>query len=289
METPDPISIIYNFHQDDAIWRQAVRQALARYEGESKKIEVLHDHVEAAWKLRHAIRKQESYTRATYPMIPPTPQTTPQQALRYVIEGIEYAHRENPPTAAHAAPIWNGLYAGTWSIIDHYEQHGRRYFFLYKTDAGELDPLHLTPLQRGALSCLSRGLSDAEIATTLGTKLDAASALVRGVKKKLRIPLRRDLIGLNERCLRTIDLSSGDLQCALLYSTTALTEAIPGSVSNAERDILYLQIAGKNNNEIAQIRRVAYKTVSNQVAAAYSKLNVRTCGEMLHNLRAACR
>jgi DNA-binding CsgD family transcriptional regulator len=285
----DTISIAYSLTHDDTVWRQSVTRALGRSEGENNRIDVLRVHVEAASKLRQAIRRHEGCTQAAYPMIPHGHPMTPQQALRYVIDGIECARGEAPQVAANAGEIWDGLYAGRWSIVDYYEQHGRRYFFLYRTDAGELDPLRLTPLQRGTLHSLSCGLGDAEIAATLGTKLDAASALVRSVKKKLRIPLRRDLIGLNEGCLRTIYLPSGELACALLYSSTALTEVIPDSISDAERAILQLQIAGKNNNEIARIRRVAYKTVSNQVATAYSKLNVRTCGEMLHNLRAACR
>jgi DNA-binding CsgD family transcriptional regulator len=289
VEPRDLTSIAYSLVLDDEGWQQAVTELLDGGASANKRIDPLRAHVDSASKLRHAIRKHEQCTRALFPMIPYRESSTPRDALRYVIAGIAHAHGDAEHSAPNSGEIWNGIYAGTWSIVDHYEQRGRRYFFVYKTDVGELDPLRMTPLQRGALSCLSRGFGDAEIATTLRIKLDAASALVRSVKKKLRIPLRRDVIGLNEQCLRTIYLPSGDLECALLYSSTELSEVIPDSISDAERTILCLQMAGKNNNEIAQIRRVAYKTVSNQVATAYSKLNVRTCGEMLHNLRAACR
>lgn len=287
MDGYDLIALAYSLVQDNAVWRQTVGAALGKHAG-SKRVDILRAHIDSAHRLRQAIGKHEECTRSAFPAIPYREPKSPQEALRYVLAAVEHVHGDVQHGAA-SAEVWEGLYAGRWSIIDHHERHGRRYFFVLETDAGELDPLRFTPLQRRALCGLSRGLSDAEIATALGIKHDAASALVRTVRRKLRIPLRRDVIGLNDQCLRTIHLTSGGLACALLYSSTALSDVIPSSISDAERSILHLQIAGKKNNEIAQIRKVAYKTVSNQVAAAYSKLNVRTCGEMLHNLRVACR
>lgn len=285
MDVSDSISFAYCLDEEDHVWRQVITHVLDDYQGD-KRLEALHAHVATAGQLRRALRLHEHRLRATSAATR-TGTVSLRHILRHLISEVDYA--SPPDTAALARASWDGLYAGTWSVIDYYEHADRRYFFLYCTDAGKLDPLHLTPLQRGALKALSGGLGDADIAAALGVKLDAASALVRTVKKKLRIPVRRDLIGLNEGCLRSVALELEGLACAVLYSTTALTEVIPSSISAAERSILRLQLAGKTNHEIAQIRQVTYKTVSNQVATAYSKLNVRTCGEMLHNLRAASR
>jgi DNA-binding CsgD family transcriptional regulator len=285
MDVSDSISFAYCLDEDDGVWQQVITHVLDDYQGD-KRIEALHAHIAAAGRLRRELRLHEQRFEAISASAHDLART-PRQILRHLISGIDYA--DPPPDSALTRASWEGLYAGTWSVIDHFEHAGRRYFFLYRTDTGDLDPLLLTPLQRGALKALSGGLGDADIAATLGVKLDAASALVRTVKKKLRIPVRRDLIGLNERCLRSVAFALGELACAVLYSTTALAEVIPSSISAAERSIIQLQLAGKNNHEIAQIRQVTYKTVSNQVATAYSKMNVRTCGEMLHNLRAASR
>jgi DNA-binding CsgD family transcriptional regulator len=304
------MSTVLDLGHDDARWEHEARRVLARWHRRGRRLDVLHGQLAAAAALRRAIRVHEECTRAAFPELARDPRGSPRDALRLALAAVvragaargsspeiavpiaadlEEGEPSSEPPLPEADDVWRGLYAGTWSVVDHFELDGRRHFFLFETDTGELDPLRLTPLQRGALAELSRGLSDAEIAAQLHIKLDAASALVRAVKRKLRMPHRKDLIGLNADCLRVRRLQSSGLCCALLYSTNPLSEVIPQTLSVAERNILRLQSEGKSNSEIAQIRQVAYKTVTNQVAAAYAKLNVRTCGQMLHSLRAACR
>lgn len=311
------LALVYDLELDDATWRSKVDRVLASLDGTDCRVDALRAHVEAAAQLRRVIAEYPHCIAATGPEVAscvpvhspiplhsqvvihsrvhsralghPNVPGHPRDRLRSMLESVERTHPHTSPTPAEEAEIWEGVFSGTWSIIDRYERLGRRHLFVYKTDAGKSDPLRMTPMQRRALDCLSRGRSDSEIAATLGIKLDAASALVRVVKRKLRMPIRRDLIGINADCLRPIALCRGELRAAVLYSSIDLAQVLPSSISDAERSILHLQFAGKSNYEIARIRQVAYKTVSNQVAAAYSKLNVRTCGEMLHNLRAACR
>ena len=311
------LALFYDLELDDATWRSRVDRVLASLDETGRRVDTLRAHVEAAARLRRVIAEYPHCMAATGPEVascapvhspiplhsqvmvasrahsrvlgPPNVLIHPRDTLRSMLESVERACADTGPTPAEQAELWEGVFSGTWSIIDHYERLGRRYLFVYKTDAGKSDPLRMTPMQRRALDCLSRGRSDSEIAVALGIKLDAASALVRVIKRKLRMPTRRDLIGINADCLRPIALPGGELSAALLYSSIDLAQVLPPSISDAERSILHLQFAGKSTYEIARIRQVAYKTVSNQVAAAYSKLNVRTCGEMLHNLRAACR
>jgi DNA-binding CsgD family transcriptional regulator len=320
MKIANYLALVYDLELDDATWRSKVDRVLVGVDETGCRVDTLRTHVEAAAQLRRVISEYPHRMAATGPEVAccapvhspiplhsqvmihsrvhsrilghPHVPVHPRDRLRSMLESVERTCADASPTPAEQAQqaeIWEGVSSGTWSIIDHYERLGRRYLFVYKTDAGKSDPLRMTPMQRRALECLSRGRSDSEIAVTLGIKLDAASALVRVIKRKLRMPVRRDLIGINADCLRPIALPGGELWAALLYSSTDLAQVLPPSISDAERSILHLQFAGKSNYEIAQIRQVAYKTVSNQVAAAYSKLNVRTCGEMLHNLRVACR
>jgi len=311
MKLAGHIALVYDLELDDATWRSKIDRVLASLDGAGCQVDVLRAHVEAAVQLRRGIAEYPHRMMAAGPEVAawvhsriplrsqvmmhsrvlgrPNVPVRPRDKLRAMLESVERTHGHTSPTPAEEAEIWEGVFSGTWSIIDHYERLGRRYLFVYNTDAGESDPLRMTPMQRRALDSLSRGRSDSEIAATLGIKLDAASALVRVVKRKLRMPIRRDLIGINADCLRPIALCRGEFRAAVLYSSIDVAQVLPSSISDAERNILHLQFAGKSNYEIARIRQVAYKTVSNQVAAAYSKLNVRTCGEMLHFLRAACR
>jgi DNA-binding CsgD family transcriptional regulator len=310
------LELVYDLELDDAAWRSKVDRALTSLDDSGDRVDALRTHVEAAAQLRRAIAEYPHYMAGTGPErtscvsvhspIPlqsqvlihsrglghPDVPVHPRAKLRFMLENAQRTHGQVHPTPAEEAEIWEGVFSGTWSIIDRHERVGRRYLFVYRTDAGRSDPQRMTPMQRRALDCLSRGRSDSEIAAGLGIKLDAASALVRVVKRKLRMPIRRDLVGINADCLRPLAFcrgEAGELRAAVLYSSIDLAQVLPSSISDAESSILHLQFAGKSNYEIARIRQVAYKTVSNQVAAAYSKLNVRSCGEMLHSLRAACR
>ncbi len=54
----------------------------------------------------------------------------------------------------------------------------------------------------------------------------------------------------------------------------------PEVLSEAERAVADLAIAGLSNAEIARRRRVARRTVENQLARIFAKLGVRSRGEL---------
>jgi DNA-binding NarL/FixJ family response regulator len=56
---------------------------------------------------------------------------------------------------------------------------------------------------------------------------------------------------------------------------------LPASLSPAERDVAIAIVAGKTNEEIAAERRSSVRTVANQVASMFRKLQVRSRGELV--------
>lgn len=57
-------------------------------------------------------------------------------------------------------------------------------------------------------------------------------------------------------------------------------------LTDAERDVVMLVILGLSNKEVAEQRACSARTVANQLASAYRKLEVGSRGELVARLRA---
>src|SRR5262249_9695883 len=159
------LALVYDLELDDATWRSKLDRVLASLDGTGCRVDTLRAHVEAAAQLRRVIAEYPHCIAATGPEaapcvpvhspIPPHSRVVihsrvlghpnvrvhPRDRLRSMLESIKRTHTHTSPTPAEDAEIWEGVFSGTWSIIDHYERLGRRYLFVYKTDAGKSDPL----------------------------------------------------------------------------------------------------------------------------------------------------
>ena len=138
MDIVDYLALIYDLDLDDAPWRTRLDAAAAR--GNHRADAAVHHHLQTARQIR-----SEIMAHAPRAMNGPFP---PRSLLRTLLECVE-------PVAVKRTDddhrIWEGVAAGTWSIIDHHERLGRRYLFVSRTDAGARDPLRLTPMQGRAL------------------------------------------------------------------------------------------------------------------------------------------
>jgi len=71
----------------------------------------------------------------------------------------------------------------------------------------------------------------------------------------------------------------GELRFALLtYEISDAARRPP--LTDAEREVLQAIVAGRTNGEIAAMRGTAPRTVANQVARVFQKLNVRSRAEL---------
>jgi DNA-binding CsgD family transcriptional regulator len=60
---------------------------------------------------------------------------------------------------------------------------------------------------------------------------------------------------------------------------------VPSSLTNAERVVALLVLEGRSDAEIAAMRGVSKRTVANQVASIFRKLDVRSRVELAARLR----
>lgn len=72
-------------------------------------------------------------------------------------------------------------------------------------------------------------------------------------------------------CSSTVDLG-GDEYLVLSFPVPAWS--LPGDLSTAERDIALAILKGASNETIAQERDTSVRTVANQIAAIFAKLDV---------------
>ncbi len=60
-------------------------------------------------------------------------------------------------------------------------------------------------------------------------------------------------------------------------------------LTDAERDVVMLVLLGLSNQEVAERRACSVRTVANQLASAYRKLEVGSRGELVARLRGSGR
>ncbi|MEO6952944.1 MAG: LuxR C-terminal-related transcriptional regulator [Polyangia bacterium] len=103
------------------------------------------------------------------------------------------AAKKSAHDADRALEIWQGLVAGKWSLVDHFDSDGKR-FVLAMKNAPEVDPrVDLTPLERRVSSLASMGHRDKEIAYSLGITMPSVAAALHRARTKIGVTSRAAL------------------------------------------------------------------------------------------------
>jgi DNA-binding CsgD family transcriptional regulator len=100
--------------------------------------------------------------------------------------------RREPPERAIA--LWRGLVSGKWSLVDHFDEAGRRYIIARRNDPQVRDPRALTERERQVALQLSRGLGNKQIAFALDLSVNTVAHHVRRVQRKLGFESRVELV-----------------------------------------------------------------------------------------------
>ena len=80
--------------------------------------------------------------------------------------------------------------------------------------------------------------------------------------------------------VRVSEFSSVDARFAVLSVATPPPEHLP-ALTVAERDVVSLILRGASNRQIAEHRRTSERTVANQIAAIFQKLQVGSRAELV--------
>jgi DNA-binding NarL/FixJ family response regulator len=186
-------------------------------------------------------------------------------------------------TPERALELWEGLVAGRWSLVDHWESEGRRYIAAFANQPEVPDPRSLSPQERIVVRYVVLGSSNKEIAFSLGLPLESVETAVSRILRKLRCRRRSDLVALGQ--LGRWEPASIEVGDAVLDVVSVDTRPHPSALdalTRAERDVVELVLSGHSNRAIARARRSSVNTVANQLRAIYGKVGVTSRAELVH-------
>lgn len=106
------------------------------------------------------------------------------EALRSALVRIDKA-RSRQQSTHESVELWRGLVAGRWSLVEHFERDGRRYYLAHKNDPEVTQDARLTPRERQVLAYAELGNSNKLTAYALGLSTSTVSALLGRARRKI--------------------------------------------------------------------------------------------------------
>jgi DNA-binding CsgD family transcriptional regulator len=119
--------------------------------------------------------------------------TSVRGALRDAARRIDRARTELRDDPRAALDAWRGLVQGRWSLIDHFDNDGRRYVLAVRNDPQIVDPRALSLRERQTAAYAAMGWTNKEIAYALGLPTSTVSTYLGRAKRKLGAETHADL------------------------------------------------------------------------------------------------
>ena len=117
------------------------------------------------------------------------------ERLARAARSIDHARSSRgPDDAREALDLWEGLVDGRWSLVEHFERDGRRYFLAYKNPCDIADPRALTPRERQVVAHIGQGDSNKWAAYELGIREGTVAKLLERALYKLGVSTRHELV-----------------------------------------------------------------------------------------------
>lgn len=181
-----------------------------------------------------------------------------------------------------ALALWQGLVAGEWSLVDHWESGGRRYLAAYRNRPELRDPRALTTTERATLKYLALGATNKDIAFALGLPAGTVSSSVTKVMKKLGVKRRVDLALLADPSrMDRLDVDVADRDVGVLAVCARPRGAAAEVLSIVELEVTSYVARGWSNERIAAERQVSPRTIANQLRSIYDKLGVTSRSQLV--------
>lgn len=105
-------------------------------------------------------------------------------ALQDALVRIEAA-RNDRQGGMRPLGLWSGLVSGRWSLVEHFERDGRRYFLAYRNDPEVASVRALTPREAQVWYYAAMGQSNKLIAYALGLSIPTVAGYLRQARRKL--------------------------------------------------------------------------------------------------------
>jgi DNA-binding NarL/FixJ family response regulator len=208
---------------------------------------------------------------------------TARSVLVRAVEAMEEARstkvRGSPE---RALALWQGLVAGEWSLVEHWESGGRRYLAAYRNRPEIRDPRALTPTECSTLRYLALGATNKDVEFALGLPAGTVSSSVTNILKKLRVKRRVDLAVLADpsRMERLDVITVADREVGVLAVNARPRGAAADALSVVELEVASYVTRGWSNQRIALERQVSPRTIANQLRAVYEKLGITSRSQL---------
>ena len=109
----------------------------------------------------------------------------PGEALRAALVRIDGSRAMRGSDAEQAIDLWGGLVAGRWSLVQHFQRDGRRYFLAYRNDPAVAKVRALTPRELMVWSYAATGRTNRLIAHTLGLSVPTVARHLGRARRKM--------------------------------------------------------------------------------------------------------
>jgi DNA-binding CsgD family transcriptional regulator len=117
-------------------------------------------------------------------------------SLRRAAKAIDRARSRARSNEDEALDLWQGLVAGRWSLVEHFDSDGRRFLVARKNDPHVKDPRALTLRERQVLAYVAMGHPIKLIAYSLGVSPSSVSVSRRIAMRKLALRSTTDVVRL---------------------------------------------------------------------------------------------
>ncbi len=114
-------------------------------------------------------------------------------AARTVEQARSPSLREDAPRALE---LWQGLFAGKWSLVDVFDSDGKRFFVAHANEPAVAEDRRLTRREQQAVMLAAAGHSDALAAYALGIASSTFRVHLRRAMRKLGVKSRVQLVDL---------------------------------------------------------------------------------------------
>jgi DNA-binding NarL/FixJ family response regulator len=211
------------------------------------------------------------------------------ELLRQAVRRIDRARTTAGRTDAGALEAWDGLIAGRWSLVDHFDSDGKRFVLAIKNDPEHPDPRGLSSRERQVAEFLGLGQSTKAIAYGLGISEAAVTTHVTTARQKLGLRSRAELAAFFQPsgvCARLAEAVVGG-ERFLIGSRPLFDNPAVARLTPSEREVADHLLCGSTNKDIAQRRGTSARTIANQVQAIFRKLQVQSRVELAIQLQRA--
>lgn len=163
-------------------------------------------HLAAAWRLRRTLRDARARTAdAAEAVLTPAGKVEhardaarsrpARQALAHAARTIERARtRRGRADADRSVAEWTGLIAARWTLVDHFEEGGKRYLVARKNDVADVGRAELSPRELQAVAFAALGHGNKLIAYEMGIAAETVRVLLHRAARKLGARTRDELI-----------------------------------------------------------------------------------------------